>query len=90
MRIAGLLSVLAVPALLLAGCSSGNNEVAPTSTTASSSAQPSPSPSPTPLPTPAPEPPPVPPPPAPTDPLTGGAVVTGPAIAAKIDNTSAG
>ena len=94
MRVARLLSVLAVPALLLAGCSSGNNEVAPTSK--SSSAQPSPSPSPSPLPTPTPaptptpEPPPAPAPPPPTDPLTGGAVVTGPAIAAKIDNTSAG
>jgi len=43
MRLARLLSVLAVPALLLAGCSSGNNEVAPTSTTSSSSAKPSPS-----------------------------------------------
>ena len=92
MRLARLLSVLAVPALLLAGCSSGNNEVAPTGTTASSSARPSPSPSPTPppAPAPAPQPPPPPPPPPPTDPLTGGAVVAGPAIAAKIDNTSAG
>ena len=89
MRLARLLSVLAVPALLLAGCSSGNNEVAPTVTTASSSARPSPSPSPTPPPAPAPASQP-PPPPPPTDPLTGGAVVAGPAIAAKIDNTSAG
>ena len=32
MRLARLLSVLAVPALLLAGCSSGSDEVAPTST----------------------------------------------------------
>jgi len=92
MRLARLLSVLAVPVLLLAGCSSGNNEVAPTSTTASSSAKPSPSPSPipppTPTPTPTPEPPP--PPPPPTDPLSGGPVVAGPVIAAKIDNTSAG
>lgn len=91
MRLARLLSVLAVPALLLAGCSSGNDEVAPTSTTASSSTQPSPSPSPTPPPTPTPTPTPEPPPPPPpTDPLSGGPVVAGPVIAAKIDNTSAG
>ena len=88
MRLARILSVLAVPAVLLAGCSSGNDEVAPTSTTASSFAQPSPSPSPTPPPIAAPEPPP--PPPAPTDPLSGGPLVAGPVIAAKIDNTSAG
>ncbi len=94
MGLARLLGVLAVPAVLLAACSSGNVEVTSTSRTASSSAKPSPNPSPshaptaTPAPTPTPTP--GPPPPAPTDPLTGGAVLTGPVIAAKIDNTSAG
>ncbi len=92
MRVARLLSVLAIPALLLGGCSSGGDQVAPTSTAASSSAKPSPSPSPTPKPkpTPKPSPTPAPQPPPPTDPLTGGPLVAGPAIAAKIDNTSAG
>lgn len=86
------LGALAVPLLLLAACSSGGDEAVSTSTTSPSPvpspspSPPSPSPAPPPTPTPAPEPPPAP----LTDPLTGGPVVDGPVIAAKIDNTSAG
>jgi len=80
--------------LVAAGCSSGENSAVSTTATPSSSAKPTPSPSPTPSPTPVPsptpEPPPPPPPPPPTDPLTGGELVQGPVVAAKIDNTSAG
>jgi hypothetical protein len=89
------MGLLAVPLLLIAGCSTGGSSLTPTT---SASPSPSPTPRPTPSPTPSPTPPPPtptptpePPPPAPeTDPLTGGAVVVGPVIGVKIDNTSAG
>ena len=90
-RLTRAIGALAVPLLLITACSSGGDSAVSTPTT-SSSARPSPTPTPPPAPTPTPEPPaPQPPaPPAPTDPLTGGAVVDGPVVAVKIDNTSAG
>ena len=84
-RLTRALGALAVPLLLLAGCSSGDDSAVSSSTT-SSSAQPTPTPTPSPSPTP----PPPPLPPAPVDALTGGAVVDGPVVAVKIDNTAAG
>jgi len=90
-RLRHAIGLLAVPLLLIAGCSSGGDAVVGLPT-GSSSAKPVPSsasPRPPPPPTPTPEPPPAPPAPV-TDPLTGGAMVDGPVIAVKIDNTSAG
>jgi hypothetical protein len=85
------LGVVAVPLLLIVSCSSGGDSAVSSTPTTSSSAKPSPTPTPTPSPTPTPAPAPKPPPPPPpTDPLTGGALVQGPVVAVKIDNTSAG
>jgi Protein of unknown function (DUF3048) N-terminal domain/Protein of unknown function (DUF3048) C-terminal domain len=95
-RLTRAMGLLAVPLLLMAGCSSGGNSLVSTSTTSSSTAPtptptPTPTPSPTPPPTPIPTPEPPPPPVVPaTDPLTGGPVVDGPVIAVKVDNTSSG
>lgn len=98
--VALLISLLAIPLLLTAGCSSDSNSglaalTSSASPTPTSSPAPVPIPVPTPAPTPAPTPvpPPEPPPapaPPPVDGLTGGEVNDGPVIAAKIDNTSAG
>ena len=87
-RLTRVIGVLAVPLLLMAGCSSGDDSAVSSTPVTSSSAKPTPSLTPAPSPTPAP--PPAPEPPPPTDPLTGGPPVQGPVIAVKIDNTSAG
>ncbi len=88
-RLTRAIGVMAVPLLLIAGCSSGGDS-AVSSTPTTSSAKPSPAPPPLPTPAPTPVPTPEPPPPPPTDPLTGGDLVQGPVVAVKIDNTSAG
>ncbi len=88
-RLTRAIGVLAVPLLLMAGCSSGDDSAISSTPVTSSSAQPSPTPTPSPTPAPPPAPEPPPPPPA-TDPLTGGPLVQGPVVAVKIDNTSAG
>jgi len=96
MRLARLMSVLAIPVVLIVGCSSSDGTIAATgarSATASPSAEPSPGPSPTSTQQPTGRPTPKPtkkPASAGTDPLTGGRLVNGPAIAAKIDNTGSG
>ncbi len=91
-----------IVALVLAGCSAGEEAVATTSTpvvtTSSTSKSTSKTTTTTPtigstteIPTPTPEPPPPPPPPAPTtSPLTGLAISANPVLAAKIDNTNFG
>lgn len=90
-RLTRALGALAVPMLLLAACSSGGDAVSTSAPSSSTSRSPSPSTRPTPSLTPPPTASPAPPQPAlSTDPLTGGPVVVGPVIAAKIDNTSAG
>jgi hypothetical protein len=88
-RLTRAIGVLAVPLLLMAGCSFGDDSAVSSTPVTSSSAQPSPTPTPSPTPAPPPAPEPPPPPPA-TDPLTGGPLVQGPVVAVKIDNTSAG
>jgi Protein of unknown function (DUF3048) N-terminal domain/Protein of unknown function (DUF3048) C-terminal domain len=91
-RLTRAMGLLAVPFLLVAGCSAGGDSLVSTSDASSSTsptATPTPSPTPVPPPPPTPEPPP-PPVVPPTDPLTGGPVVDGPVIAVKIDNTASG
>ena len=97
-RLTRVIGVLAVPLLVVAGCSSGGDSAvgisaspSPSATTAASpSLSPTPTPTPSTAPTPEPAPAPEPPPPPATDPLTGGDVVDGPVIAVKVDNTSSG
>jgi hypothetical protein len=90
-RLPRAIGALAIPLLLIAGCSSGSLSAVNSSTSVPTSS-PSSSPSRTPSQGPNPAPPPTPaaPPGPATDPLTGGAVIDGPVLAAKIDNTSAG